>query len=428
MGAWLTEPLQQYFHSVSHGLEPVLPLARLCNKPFLLNLFKALQAEPYLTAIDLNHIQSITVLADEQTLPPLETVKQLIEAEAYLINVCITLNPKRIKEALNYAFLLLTRHGFTTEDLTMFYWKRLTSRMLQHFDPLVQPFVTDWIDWMVSKQFAPRTILDCVREFLKLSQWMQVCNLTCIDQLDERRVYHYLTQQGKAKPLNAKSKQRVYSNLASLFSYYKDGHNGGFTIPKISFKSGSVEGVNSSATSEEIAHLWGVLEGGSLSAKAGLMLVLILGHGLPLKTLPLLRVTPEPGNLAYTLRLGCRRGEQERTLRLALNRPWLRDYWEAYQLDRANLVKQTAKESAYLFVSRFGVKRGLPVSVDTCQRDVQQAVKQALGYAIPVNHLERGSLKAMARQHSITQFMALSEPVPLTRKTRMMVWLNLKTT
>jgi integrase len=410
--------IQQYFDALAYGLDEVLPSCRVQNKHFLLSLYDALQGETSITEPDLAHLKTIKAMADNVVFPPVKDTKSCCEAEAYLVQTCPQLSKKQIRLALQWAFLLLARHGQIQTDLpTVEQWLRIW-RLIQTFHPLEQGFVSEAVRWMVSKSFSPRSILDTLREYRKLKQWMADHEFVSIGQIGNVEIHRYLLSRACGKS-NA-SKQKILGSLRSLFHYYKEAVEGGYTIPNFSVPAPRPLGVNQSASSQEIERLWKAIQTQQLPAMAGLMLVLILGHGLPLRALPLLKLTDQYDVLTYEERLPSRRGVQLREVCLNLNESWILSLGESYLATR-----NAPPDYPYLFSSGHGGKRKRPVSVEYCQRQVQTSVQGVLGYPIPANHLERGAIKQLARVNPLCRFMDLTSQLPKSRITLMMYWLML---
>lgn len=417
--AILPESVCNYFEPLSYGLEAVLPHGRIANKAFLLYLAEVLRDEPALTVPDLTHLKTLMMIADQVSLPSFTDVKTCCEAEAFLIRACPRYSKLEIRLMMRWLFLLLARHDRVEADLaTVEKWFQVW-RLVQKTHPIEQGLLVDYIRWLKSNQFAPQSILGSLREYRKLKAWMSTQGLDALGNLDNLALQRYLLN--RACGYSNTSKQKILANLRPMFYYYQETMNGAYQIPDYSVKAPRTVGVNVSASHEEIERLWHTVQNPHYPAMARLMLVLIMGYGLPLRALPLLRFTDDEGKLVYTERLPCRRGLQEREVVLALEAPWLGRLWKACLTSHL-----TPDGYPYLFISSHGIRRKRPVSVDFCQRLVQEAVTSALGYTIPVNHLERGSIKALASALALNEFMAKTEHIPLTKTTRLMYWLNIK--
>lgn len=412
---YLPEDIRPYFEALCHGLEGLLPTKRVENKAFLLSLYEGLELEPRLTEPDRKHLKVIMAMAERVAFPPIHDVKTYCEAEAYLRQVCPQFSKKRIRLALEWALFLLARHGRVKGSLESLRVWLSVWRLVQVFKSIEQGFMSDFIGWMVQTGLSPQSIWGIIRETRKFKAWMEMNHIASIGHIGNLELQRYLLS--RACNYKIASKQKFLGNLRTLFHYYKEAIDGGFIIPDYMLATARLVGVNVSANREEIDCLWTALEDGQLPAMAALMLVFVMGYGLPLKALPLLELSWELGCLTYTERLPCRQGELERLIRLDLSLPWLAAYWQAYMGDRE------AEGYPYLFVSSYGQRRKRPVSVDYCQRYVQAAVQSILGYPIPVNQMERGAIKAMANGCTVTEFMAKTEDIPRTKRTRLMAWL-----
>jgi hypothetical protein len=432
--ACLPEDIRPYFealHYIGHGMEGLLPACRVENQAFLLDLHAALELELRLTEPDKKHLHLIMAMAERVGFPPMRDVKSYCEAEGFLMRACPQFPKKRIRLALQWAFLLLARHGRVEADLATINPCLQIWRKVQTFHSVEQGFMADFIRWMERKSFSPRSMADIIREARKLTAWMRGHGIDSLDKIGNLELQRYLLDRACSQS-NA-SKQKILGNLKASLHYYQEAIDGCYRIPDYTVKAPRLLGVNASASSEEIERLWEALEAErvassdetqqviqqtlSLSPAQGLMLVLVIGYGLQLKILPLLEPGWEPGILSYTDRQPSRRGERERIIQLDLSVPWIAHYWQAY------MTKREAGDYPYLFISGHGQRRKRPVSVDSCQRTVQVAVQSVLGYPIPVNHLERGALKRLARLNSLTHFMILTAGLPKSRLARMMYWL-----
>ncbi|MGE0201768.1 MAG: hypothetical protein AB7P76_12490 [Candidatus Melainabacteria bacterium] len=397
---------------LAYGMEAVLPPSRVHNGAFLLVVLEALEAEEHVTRNDCQHWQTIKVMADRVVLPALRDIQSLGEAEAFLIRVCPQLAKKEIRLALEWVFLLLARHGQVEADLERFRpWLTLWRRV-QAFHTIEQGFLVDFIRWACEKGFSPRSLVDILREYQKLRHWMADKEIQGLSAIGNVALSRYLLDRACGQS-NA-AKQKILGSLRSVFHYYKEVINGGYVVPDVTVSAPRILGVNQSASSEEVEWLFDALEAGQLPAMAGLMLTLVLGYGLPLKSLPLLCLTDQPGRLVYSDRRPSRGGMGECEMTLDLTLPWLKHYWSGVT---------TSRTKGYLFISGHGGRRKRPVSGEYCQRAVQVAVNHVLGYPLPVNYLERGALKRLARQNTLLHFMVATSELPKSRLARMMYWL-----
>jgi hypothetical protein len=409
--------LRRYFEALQHGFLALLPPQRVQNRDILLSLYEALQREERLTVPDLGHLKAIMAMADQVAFPSMTDPKTYAQAEVFLIQTYPRFPKKLIRYALAWAFLLLARHGRVMVDLPNSRIWLLIWRRVQKFHAIEQGFVSDCIRWLECKTFSPRSILDIVREYEKFRAWMPGHGLDSIAQVGNVTLQRYLLDRAFGQ--NNAVKKNILGHLRTVFHYYKEAINGGFSLPDYGVKVPHHLGASVSANGVDIDRLWEALEAEHLPAMAGLMLVLILGYGLPLRALPLLQITQEEGILLWAERLPCRRGIKERQIRLAFDLAWLARLWEVYQVER-----EAMPDYPYLFASGHGGRRKRPVSVEYCQRIVQEIVQGVLGYVVSVNRLERGAFKQLARQKPLTEFMRLTADVPKTRLTRMMTWLS----
>ena len=411
----------QYFSALSDGFEAVLPPYRVGNRALLLKLYHCLLDEPLLTVMDLKHLETVKAMADQVKIPSLGSIKACCEAEAFLIQICPTLPESETRWTIKWMGLLLARHGHITTKMNRIRTDFCIWRTVQTFHPVEQGFLVGLIDWLEQKQFAPGSIFGILKEYQKFKRWMVAQEIMSLEGVDSIVVQRYLLR--RANGYAHTSKQKFLGSLRPVFYYYQEVINGGFRIPDVTVRTAHAFDISKSATHEDIQPLWQALEeGNQLPARSSLMLALILGYGLPLRALPLLEITSQPGQLLWQERLPCRRGIRDRIISLVLNRPWLAQLWETVTSNR-----RAQPGYPYLFTTGYGMRRKQPVSVDHCQQFVQDAVRKVLGYPIPVNHLERGALKRLARLHSLTRFMDLSAKAPKTKQTRMMVWLALNT-
>jgi hypothetical protein len=294
-------------------------------------------------------------------------------------------------------------------------WLRVW-RLVQQFPDTDYGFLVGLIQWFEEKGFSPRSMADTLQEYRKLTRWMVKRGIISLGEVDNLKLQRYLL--GWACGQSNASKQKILGNLRAAFHYYQESVDGGYRIPDYVVKAPRPLGINVSAKSEEIDALWEALQAGHCSPMTGLILVLIIGYGLPVRSLPLLRLTGKPGGLVYTERRPSRLGVMERWIQLDLQTPWLTRLWEAYLNQR-----KASPDYPYLFVSRHSQRRKKPVSVDFCQTQVQAEVEKILGYPIPANYLERGALKRLAQRTPLTDFMGKTEHIPLCRRSRLMYWL-----
>jgi integrase len=406
--------LRQYFEALRDGLQALLPPCRVQNKPFLLILQKSIEQEPNITAYDVHHLKAIMAMADHVVFPSIHDVKSACDAESHLIRTYLWFRKAEIRSTLKWAVLLLARHGHLEANLATIEIEFRIWRWVQWFHPIEQGFLVDFIRWLECKAFSLRSILSILREYRKLKGWMRDHSLSSLGDVDNIALQRYLLV--RAYDQQNTSKQRILANLRPLFYYYKEAIHGGYTVPDVSVPVRHALGVSVSASGKDIQALWQAIKNHQLPAMAALMLVLVLGHGLPLKALPLLRLGGEPFSLDYWEQLPARKGRSKRIICLEWCFPWLIQLWEAY-------LAQHPTRQGYLFTSGHGQKRGRPVSVEYCQRQVQAAVKGVLGYPIPVNHLERGALKRLARHKPLAECISLTSETSKGRLTRMMTWL-----
>ena len=412
----LPVPLRRYADALVNGFQDLLPPFRLRNKAFLLTVLDCMEQEKGLTVLDHGHFSRIRAMADCVTFPPIQDVKSYAMAEVYLNQTCPQYSKKQIRLSLEWAFLLLARHGHVQADLETIRPWLLVWRMVQRFHPLEQGFLSDFIAWLSCLGFSPKSIGSSLREYQKFKAWMVSQDIGSLGAIRNIELQRYLLYRACGQQNG--SKQKILGNLRAVFYYYKWRIDGGFTIPDYTVKAPRPLGVNVSASHQQISQLWEAIEAENLPAMAGLMLALVMGYGLPLKVLSLLRLTDTPGRLAYTDRLPSRQGVREHAVLMNLQAPWLASLWRESLFQR-----NVSPDCPYLFTSGHGQRRKRPVSVEYCQKKVQEAVTRVLGYPIPVNHLERGAMKGLALEKPLSEFMSLTDQVPKTRLTRMMTWL-----
>lgn len=289
--------VRQYFDALRDGLEALLPPCRVQNKAFLLLIQEALEAEPNITVFDGHHLKAILAMADQVVFPPIQDVKSCCEAEAWLIRAYPKFRKTEIRWTMKWAFLLLARHGHIQADLATVEIGFRVWRWVQAFHSIEQGFLVDWVRWLESKAFSARSILSMLREYGKLKDWMRDHALSSLGQVDNIAIHRYLLIRANGQKNT--SKQRILANVRPLFYYYKEAIDGGAVVPDFSVPVKHALGVSASAAGKDIQVLWQAIQGQKIPAMAALMLTLILGHGLPLKALPLLRLKDEPYSLAY---------------------------------------------------------------------------------------------------------------------------------
>lgn len=411
----LPQSIRPYFEAMVHGLEGLLPTSRIQNRGLLLNLQCAWEAEPGFSKQDVEHLRTIMDMADRVAFPLIEDVRTFCEAEVFLFQTLPNMGRYEIQLAMRWMLLLLGRHGYLDVDLSTIQDWLPVWRGVQLLPADERTLTEGFIHWLERKRFSPRSMTDILREGRKLRAWMNGHGLKTLDGIDNLALQRYLLH--RANGYKHSSKQQILGRIRPMLYYYQEAVNAGYRVPDYTVKAPRLLGVSESATSEEIETLLDAMAKNELPAMAGLMLVCVLGYGIPLKNLPLLELTGELGVLTYKDRLPALGGRLERCLSLDVSWPWIASYWRDWMAERVEGV------GFYLFTSGHGQKRGRPVSVTHCQRAVQAATKAVLGYAVPVNHLERGALKRLARMTSLTQFMAMTSSLPKTRLTRMMVWM-----
>ncbi|WP_373530941.1 hypothetical protein [Vampirovibrio sp.] len=365
--------------------------------------------------MDLEHLRTIMEMADRVAFPLIEDVKTFCQAEALLFQALPNMGRYEIQLAMRWMLFLLARHGCLKVDLSTIQDGLLVWRGVQGLPANEKTFTEGFVYWMESKGFSLRSMTDILREARKFRAWMNGHGLNGLNEIGNLELQRYLLY--RANGYKNSSKKEILGRIRAMLYYYQEAVEGGYRVPDYTVKAPRLLGVTESATSEEIEKLLDALTHEALPAMAGLMLVCVLGYGVPLKTLPLLKLAGEPGLLTYRERLPCRRGSVERFLSLDLSLPWIASYWRDWMAEREE------EGEAYLFTSGHGQKRGRPVSASHCHRVIQAITKAVLGYSIPVNHLERGALKRLARMTSLTQFMVLTSDLSKTRLTRMMNWM-----
>lgn len=412
---WLPEKVSQYFDSVCYGAVSLLPEARQANRPFLIGVFEALQQEKHLTSADIDHLETLMMLAERLQLPEWKDPRSLIESEVYLMRRFPEFLPKKLRYCLEYLYYLLSRHGRIVLNPKASIWF-LIWRKVQRFPEREQPIVCDFIGWMLKNQFSPASIRDRVRELYGFSAWVDTQGLNSLDGLSESLALKYLHERGQS--CKANTHQKIGVHLQAFCDYYRERVDGRLPVFSLS-RSHADSGHGMDANSEEVQTLWNALKGGALPAEPALMLVFVLGLGLPIKVLPLLRRTEISGKLAYEFQRPNRQGIQECSVSLPLEESWLAAYWGAY------LKWRSAPEGfGYLFVSRAAIKKRQPVSSEYCRRLLQGLVAEVLGYPITVNRLERGSLRALAGRLDYGKFMERVQNVPLSNRTKLFIWLQ----
>ncbi len=415
----LPDYLVDYFERLRYGIEVLFPSQRIQNKTLLLTVYEFISHESGLTTYDIKHTKTLIALGDLAQIPKIPNPKSLAEAEVYLRHACPQIPGKQIQYDLSWLYLLFCRHGHgEATPIEKRQWVK-TWRIVQGFSALEQGFVSNYIDWLLENMFSSRSVYDCILGLKHFQIWMKESGVTSLKAVTHLELQTYLMNvYPHSKPI---SKKRILSNLKPLFHYYKS-LDGSFSVPNFTIRSHQSLGISYSATQDEINQLWQAIEQNKLSLTVSLMLILIMGYGLPLKALPLIELNDkEKAILSYQEQKPTRLGRSERVFCIDLSSQWLASLWLRFLKTRQ---KQT--NYPFLFTSTYAIKRGLPVSVDYCQRLVQDSVKEVLGYPIPVNMLERGAIKALAMVKPLNQFMQQTQHLSLTRQTRMMVWLHRK--
>lgn len=412
---WLPQKVSQYFDAVCYGASLLLPEIRQANQVFLIEVYAALQKEAHITAFDIDHLETLIKLADRILLPTWNDIKSLIEAETYLIRQLPDLNPVAIRYCLEYLYHLFQRHGRIKPEVKVAIW-RLIWRTVQRFQTREQALINDFIGWMLQNQFSPASILDRVRELHSFRGWMEAQGIESTDQITPERAFQYLYERGRSYQVNTCQKIRVH--LQAFFDYYRERVDGRFPVfPPTHFRPASGHGMD--ANSDEVQRLWNTLKEGTLPEESALMLIFVLGMGLPLKVLPLLRLTEQPGRFVYEFQRPNRQGVSEYAVSLPLDEAWIATYWTAYLK-----IRTAPADYVYLFNSCTAIKKRQPISSDYCRRRLQNLVAKLLGYPIAVNRLERGSLKALAGRLGYDKFMERIQDVPLSNRTKLFLWFH----
>lgn len=408
--------VQSFFSCLEHHPESIRPLHRRENYPLLRSIGEALTREQQLTYKDMKQLMLILGIADRITLPKITDIQSLQKAEAQITSLFSEASRKAIAHALRWLYLLLARHGFAEIETSQFAtWCRIW-RVAQSPDPSEYEFNVGYIQWMQKNDFAPRTIELALFEYKRLRQWMLANGTPSISAIGNQELQKYMLF--RAGGYKNTSKKRYLGNLRTVFHYYREVIDSCYSIPTYSAVSPNPLGINQAAHSFEIEAIWSQLEAGGIPAMAALMLLLLIGYGLPVKALPLLQLTEQPGRLTLTMQAPSRKGLDKREVAIDLNTAWLALIWESYLKTR-----QTAyPESHYVFFSKRSIRTGRPVSTNWCEDKVNQAIKSILGYGIPLSYLQRGSIKRLAREKPLSEFMRLTEPVPKSRMMRMFYW------
>lgn len=411
---WLPEEISQQFEAVCYGMPTVLSQFRQANRNFLHEVFEALQQEERFTVLDVAHLGTLMWLADLLKLPEWWDTKSLVAAESYLLKQLPDYPGKQVRFCLEYLYYLLVRQGRVQPETNAANWF-LIWRVVSRFPECEQGIVFDFIQWLLKNQFSSVSILDRVRELQIFRAWMELQGIDSIGGIVEETALQYLQERSQA--CRAITCQRIGVNVQAFFDYYRERIDGRFPLMILSrFRSASGHGMD--ANSDEVQQLWNALKEGALPAEIALMLIFVVGMGLPLKVLPLLRLTVKPGKLVYNFQRPSRQGVSENELELPLEEPWIFDYWARFLNARMPI------NSPYLFTSWRSNKKRQPVSSNYCRRKLEKLVEEILGYPIAVNRLERGSLKAVAGGLDFDTFMRRVQNVPLGRTTKLFIWLD----
>ncbi len=412
---WLPQKVSQYFDSVYYGASLLLPEIRQANRPFLIKVYEALQIEDHFTSVDITHLETLIHLSDQITIPAWHDIKSLVATEIHLTKRLPFFPKKAVRYCLEYLHHLLTRHGRIKTEMKASTWFSIW-RGVHRFPVQEQVIISDFIGWMLQNQFSPASILDRVWELHSFRGWMKAQGLESMDQATQERAFQYLHERGRSCQVNTCAKIGVH--LQTFFEYYRERVDSRFPVfPLSHFHPASGHGAD--ANSDEVQSLWRALKGGNFSTETALMLIFVLGMGLPLKVLPLLRLTEQPGRFVYEFQRPNRQGVSENAVLLPLDEAWVAAYWTAYLKTRP-----APADFTYLFTSRSAIKKRQPVSPDYCRRKLQKLIAELLGYPITVNRLERGSLKALAGKLGYDKFMERLHDVPLSNRTKLFLWLQ----
>ncbi len=412
---WLTQSLHQYFQSSCYGMTLALPKMRQINRPFLTDVYEALSQEEHLTTFDLKHLKTLIKIADSVPLPKWRDLKSLVDTEVFLIKSLPEGQPKSIRYCLEYLYYLFSRHGMIQEEEKTSLWLSIW-RLTQRFSESEQDLITHFIFWMLQNKFSPISILDRLRAFQKFKLWLATQENNALNQMTAHRLSEYLSTQNYQ--CKASTTQKLAVNLQTFFDFYREQING--ALPIFSpYSIPSSTGFGMAANSKEIEALWAALKSGKLPSEQALMLIFIIGMGLPLKALPLLKLTQVSNKLVYTFQRPNRQGMSEHEIVIPVDEPWILIYWSEYLKTRV-----APKTYTYLFTSLPAIKKRQPVSTDYCQRAIQHQVYDCLGYSLPANRLERGSLNNLARKLKLSIFMERIHNVPLSKRTKLMILLN----
>lgn len=412
--------LRAYFQSACHGHPILLPPMRWGNRKLLMLIHEALQQEPAYTRLDAKHLFTLTKITDQVMIPSLGNCRDFIRAKLYLMQACPLLSKPAIQLALDFLLHLFLKNGLLKESPAMArLWLRIWETVEQ-FDALEQASVSEFVHWLLEYTLSARSIDDTLRELRRFKAWL-ITSKYGVEDIGNRELHEYL--ESRACFCVQATQSKVLGQVKTFLYYYQDRINGPYSVPTLTLPGRSESWVNYSANSEELRSLWQAVKTGAIDPQARLMLSLILGYGLPVKALPLLQISRTPGHLQYCEQLPIRQGQKERLIRLPLEEAWVNQLWVEY------LALYPSQESyPFLLYTKASLKKGIPMSPKHCQALIKASVSDILGYPITINQIRRGSLKAMAIHSDITPFMNESSAVPLSKQTRLMIWLHRNTT
>lgn len=409
--------IQNRFHAILFGLPELLPNKLLLNKKFTQQLYGTLLLEPYYTATDVKHVRTLLELLSQQVMPELKSVSDFASLEALLAkNSHEDHFEDKIRFALRYALQLFSKYDLMDTSTTALITQLKTWQRVNQFSDTEYPFIAGFVSWMGKNNFSPVSILYNLETVLKLKQWLSLEQWQDLNKVKTYDWYQFCRLNGKS----IASQQKRWHGVKPLFYYLKATVNGGFKIPNVCLPSKQTQFVARHANSDEVDALWQALYSAhSQQVEPALMLFCVIGLGLNLKTLPLLKTTDNYNEWIYTEQRPKRQGQAQKKVIFPIQDSQAEAILKAY-IKQRNFVKG----HPYLFTTPYSVKNRCPVSTDYCQRRVQTFVQSVLGYPLPVNYIERGMLNSLAKRTTLFEFMAVTKVIPLGKQTRMMTWLQ----
>lgn len=404
----LPRDLENFFHASINGFELLIGENRKRNKAFIAKVFYCLLQERGFSKKEIEHLRSFKQLADLITIPEFHDAKSLIGVQKYLRQCQHLPQAVNYRYLLEYLFFLLCRHGEIAANLQDIRTELHIWELAHEFKLSEQGLMADYIHWLEANSFSRRSILDSLSELRKFCSWLESSGLT-FERASNDRLRVYLTK--RALKHKTSSKQRILSNIRPFLSFYKEALNPTFCLPSMTIQVQRNRTPYNQLSSEHIQTLMKAIAHENHQHEAALMLCLLIGYGVPLKCLPVLR--RENDLLKYTYRCQSRTGEQ------VVHIPVI----QGTVLENLILGYRREISLPYLFQSRTSKKKRKPIGVGYCQAVIQEYISGILGFEVTAMQAYRDCLRDRARNKRLTQFIDDTALYPFRVGTKLYYWL-----